>query len=213
MQNNASEFLELAFWALAAIFLVSAILEQRRLAVLTKTEQRLGVQERHLAFNRNTVRAVTGGRLILCEPDELHSLISGERLWTLPLLQDTDVSLFRTHLREIASRRGFSNPRMDDLCSCVTEAAANAVHHGHGGIAQVWGNSDGLAILVSDNGQGLSPNSLLTDSMGMGFMMMLAMADQIALSTSAEGTEILLIIQNRVRSFAEDHYLTCMAAA
>ena len=138
---------------------------------------------------------MTGGRLCLCEPADVPALLRGERLWSLPLLEPSDVSLFRRHLRAIAARRGFEDGRLDDLCSCVSEAAANAVRHSGGGVAQVWAADEGLTILVSDCGAGLAPNCPAAflprrgrgpgegpgRRLGMGFRLMLALADTVAL--------------------------------
>lgn len=166
--------------------------------------RRQEAQERALDFHRQTLRAVTGGRLRLCGPEEVPALLRGERLWSLPLLDPSDVSLFRQQLRALAARRGFSDGRLDDLCSCVSEAAANAVRHSQGGVAQVWAADEGFTILVSDCGAGLAPDALLGAGeerpgagLGMGFRLMLALADTLALCTGAEGTQLVLTVCNR----------------
>ncbi len=159
---------------------------------------------RALVFHRQTLRAVTGGRLRLCEPADVPLLLHGERLWSLPLLDPSDVSLFRLHLRSIAIRRGFSDGRLDALCSCVSEAAGNAVRHSQGGIAQVWAADEGVTVLVSDCGTGLAPDALLgigeelpDAGLGLGFRLMLALADTLVVCTGAEGTQLVLTVRNR----------------
>jgi len=191
----------------AALGMAIALLRQRRAHARESARQR-EAQARALDFHRKTLRAVTGGRLRLCEPEDVPALLRGERLWSLPLLEEADVSQFRRHLRAIAARRGFSDGRLDDLCSCVSEAAANAVRHSGGGVAQVWAADGGLTILVSDCGVGLAPDALLHPSLGvgedrpggglgMGFRLMLALADTLALCTGAEGTQIVLTVCDR----------------
>jgi len=167
---------------------------QRRTAAKEDGQQH---EAQALALHRRTLDAATGGRLRLCESHEVTALLQGERLWSLPLLDAADVSRFRTHLRDVAANRGFVSPRLDDLCFCVTEAAANAVRHSGGGVAQVWATGDGLTILVSDCGKGIAPGALsgaVKD--GLGFRLMLAMADSLALCTNAEGTQLVLTIRH-----------------
>lgn len=147
-------------------------------------------RERH----RQTVQAVTGGRLRLCEPEEVAALLTGERVWTLPLLEAGDVFQFRRNLRQIAGQRGLSPARLDDLCSCVSEAAGSALERGQGGVAQVWAEDGGFAVLVTDCGGGLPPEALFES---LSFQLMLALCDTLALSTSAEGTQLLLKIRHQ----------------
>jgi len=206
MPNPTLLLLLTALSLAAALGLGLALLRARRAAALeaVRSAQTLA---RALDFHRQTLRSVTGGRLRLCEPDDVPALLRGERLWSMPLLEPPDVTLFRHHLRTIAARRGFSDGRLDDLCSCVSEAAANAVRHSGGGVAQVWAADEGVTVLVSDCGAGLAPDALIGageglpgETIGLGFRLMLAMADTVALSTGAEGTQLVLTVRSRAAS-------------
>lgn len=160
---------------------------------------------------REALSAATGGRLRLCEPEEIQAGLTGERVWSLPLLGPEDISRFRQGLREIAGRRGFPPDRLDDLCSCVSEAAGGALGRGQGGVAQVWASDEGFSVLVTDCGRGIAPEALLglTDGpegvffgAGQGreplaFQLLLALSDTVSLSTGEEGTQILLHIRSR----------------
>ena len=190
--------------SLAAVAGMAVAQIRRRRTQARESARQCETQERALAFHRQTLRAVTGGRLRLCEAADVPALLRGERLWSLPLLDPSDVSLFRQHLRAIAARRGFGDGRLDDLCSCVSEAAANAVRHSGGGVAQVWAADEGFTILVSDCGAGLAPDALLGagegqpgEGLGLGFRLMLALADTLALCTGADGTQLVLTVRNR----------------
>ncbi len=191
----------LAALSVGAAFLFALSLARQRRAAAREARRRQEAQARAQAadLHRRTLDAVTDGRLRLCEAHEVAALLQGERLWSLPLLDAPDVSRFRTQLRDVAARRGFTPPRLDDLCSCVTEAAANAVRHCGGGVAQVWATDDGLTILVSDCGKGIAPSALFGEGEeggGLGFRLMLAMADALALCTNAEGTQLVLTVCN-----------------
>jgi len=201
---NQTLFLLVPALSLAATAIMGTALLRMRHLYARESARRQEASARALDFHRQTLRAVTGGRLRLCEPADMPALLRGERLWSMPLLEASDVSLFRQHLRAIAARRGLSDGRMDDLCSCVSEAAANAVRHSQGGVAQVWAADDGFAVLVSDCGAGLAPDALLGASedrpekgLGMGFRLMLAMADTVVLCTGPEGTQLMLTVRNR----------------
>ncbi len=194
--------------SLAAVAGMGLTLLRARRAWAQETALRQEAQARVLEFHRQTLRAVTGGRLRLCGPEEVPALLRGERLSSLPLLDGADVSRFRRHLRALASQRGFEDGRLDDLCSCVSEAAANAVRHSGGGVAQVWAADEGFTVLVSDCGAGLAPDALLSscmgaggdqpgESLGMGFRLMLALADTLALCTGTEGTQLVLTVRNQ----------------
>ena len=164
---------------------------------------------------REALRTATGGRLRWCEPDEVRAALTGERLWSLPLLGPEDVSRFRRDLREIAGGRGFAGDRLDALCSCVSEAAGGALGRGQGGVAQVWASEDGLSVLVTDCGRGITPESLLGLMGGTGtpsdavlergdgplaFQILLALSDTVALSTGDEGTQLLLHVRRADQS-------------
>lgn len=189
-------FLSLLLAALALGTAGGLSLARQRRAAASAARQRES-QARAADLHRRTLHAVTDGRLRLCEAHEVAALLQGERLWSLPLLDAADVSRFRAQLRDVAARRGFAPPRLDDLCSCVTEAAANAVRHCGGGVAQVWATEGGLTILVSDCGQGIAPAALFGEGEGgLGFRLMLAMADTLTLCTNAEGTQLVLTVCN-----------------
>ena len=202
MPNPTLLFLVPAVSLAAALGMAVALVRTRR-AWARDSARLQEASVRALAFHRKTLQAVTGGRLRLCEPADVPGLLRGERLWSLPLLEPSDVSLFRQHLRVIAARQGFEDGRLDALCSCVSEAAGNAVRHSQGGIAQVWAADEGVTVLVSDCGTGLAPDALLgagegqpDAGLGMGFRLMLALADTLAVSTGAEGTQLVLTVRN-----------------
>ena len=201
-------FLLLLALALGATLGMSAALLHARRMASAEVARSAAAQARALDFHRQTLRAVTGGRLRLCEPADVPALLRGERLLSLPLLEASDVALFRRYLRTIAAHRGFSDGRLDDLCLCVSEAAANAICHSGGGVVQVWAADEGVTVLVSDCGAGLAPDALLGagegepgNTLGLGFHLMLALADTVALSTGAEGTQLVLTV--RIRGMAE----------
>ncbi len=163
-------------------------------------------EERRLNFNREVLLAVTSGRLILCDEAELRQMVPDEPAFTMALKEPRDVGEFRRHLRQLVEQRDLKDCRLDEIEVGATEAATNAVKHGNGGTVEVRVSDQEVSLLISDQGSGISPADLARAtlergfstrvSLGMGFTMMLETADVLALSTSNNGTTVLL------RSFA-----------
>jgi anti-sigma regulatory factor (Ser/Thr protein kinase) len=174
-------------------------------------------EQRRLTFTREVLMAATGGRLDLCDADELHSLVSGEPEISATLKRNEEVSVLRRRLTAAMAMKSFHGQRMDDLALCVTEAGMNAVKHGNGGTARVWIGDGEATVIVSDRGPGISSVNIARAtlergfstqaSLGMGFFMMMESADRLALHTSAEGTSILFRVGNKPRRSVEDSLL------
>lgn len=160
-------------------------------------------QERRI-FHRDVLMAVTGGKLRLVEPDEMPpaDMDLGQSFLTVPLDQPQDASSLRRTLQSLAEQQHMPYEQVADLCTGVTEAATNAVKHGHGGTALVWTSPDAIVVQISDHGEGIAPVNLARatldagystrKSLGMGFFLMLQSSDTLVLSTSDTGTSILL---------------------
>jgi anti-sigma regulatory factor (Ser/Thr protein kinase) len=163
-------------------------------------------EERRLNFNREVLLAVTSGRLVLCDEQELRAMVPESPDFTMALREPRDVGEFRRHLRQLVEQRGVGDCHIDEIEVGATEAATNAIKHGSGGTVEVRVNAREISLLISDHGTGISPADLARAtlergfstrvSLGMGFTMMLETADVLALSTSNNGTSVLL------RSFA-----------
>ncbi len=176
-------------------------------------------EEQRRLFHRDVLMAVTGGKLRLIEPQEMPpgDVVSGTPLLTLPLKQASDASRVRRTLQKIAQERGLSLERTFDLCTGATEAATNAIKHGAGGDARIWAGPGFVAVQISDRGTGIAPDQLARAtleqgystrvSLGMGFHLMMQTADVLALSTTPEGTSILLRVSTGPRQSDQDALL------
>ena len=173
--------------------------------------------EARLSFNREVLLAVTGGRLNLCDPTEIASIPVGTQVLSMALVEPADASELRRHIRSIAEKRDLRAIRFDDLETGVTEAATNCIKHGRGGAASIWVGTDSMSVLISDHGDGIAPSQLARAtlergyssrySLGMGFTIMLACVDTMALSTSSSGTSILLVVGSGPRPTPEENIL------
>lgn len=160
-------------------------------------------QERRV-FHRDVLMAVTGGKLRLVEPDEMPppDLAVGPPQMSIALAEPGDATSLRRTLRRMGEEMGMEDGQLSDLCTGVTEAATNAIKHGHGGQANVWTTQDAIIVQVADHGQGIAPALLARatleqgystrPSLGMGFFLMLNSSDTLVLATSDHGTSILL---------------------
>lgn len=184
-----------------------------------ETRERLRVsEERRRAFNREVLLAVTGGRLLLADADEINRMSTGAPALTQPLVQTADATLFRRALRALLVGRGLDQVvRVDDILTAAMEAATNAVKHGRGGEARVWLGDGDVLVEVSDQGDGIQPHHLARATLeggysteatlGMGYHLMLRMVDLLVLCTSESGTRVLLRVGGQILETPEQQLL------
>jgi len=152
-------------------------------------------------FYRDVVYAVTCGKIVLCEVDDLERYW-GEPVGQLSINHEEDVRGVRELVHEVARQAGLDEQRTYDLGLCASEAATNALKHGEGGRAAVARCDDRVRVRVEDHGAGIDPIALpratlmkgfsTRASMGLGFTIMHELADRIYLYTGESGTTIIL---------------------
>lgn len=173
-------------------------------------EDKLQEEASRRSFYRDALQAVTRGKLFLCEPDELGQVWSeagdsaGERI----IQSYADVPGLRGFVEEVLSAEGFSEERCHDMALCATEAAGNVVKHAESGRLEIRVLGEDAWILIEDRGPGISfsnlPNAVLTagfstaPSLGMGYSILLEMADALYLCTHPGGTSVLLRVSRKV---------------
>lgn len=179
-------------------------LAESNMELATANARLLETEQERRIFHRDVLMAVTGGKLRLVEPDDMPppDLGLGTADLSVALEEPQDASALRRMLQKIGEGRDMTYEQVADLCTGATEAATNAVKHGHGGNAQVWTLPDAIVVEVNDRGEGIAPVSLARatldagystrKSLGMGFFLMLQSSDTLILSTSDHGTRILL---------------------
>lgn len=194
-------------------------LEDANLRLETVNAQLVESEEQRRLFHRDVLLAVTGGKLRLVDAQEMppSDIVSGAPLLTLPLKEASDASRLRRTLQKIGEDRSLPSERIFDLCTAATEAATNAIKHGSGGDASIWADSNSVGVQISDHGVGIAPAQLARAtleqgystrvSLGMGFHLMMQSSDVLALSTTPNGTSILLRVSTRARQSEEDAVL------
>ncbi len=161
-------------------------------------------------FYRDALQAVTRGKLFLCEPPEFEEVwsLAGVSAGDRPIRSYADVPDLRQFVEKTLTAEGFSEERCHDMALCATEAAGNVVKHAESGRLEIRVIDEDAFILIEDKGPGISfsnlPNAVLTagystaPSLGMGYSILLEMADALYLCTHPGGTSVLLKITRKV---------------
>ncbi len=152
-------------------------------------------------FYRRTILAATEGRLLISEKNEIESFsCSSDFFWDVKTMPD--LSTMRNELAALARRAGMEAPRIYRFLGCAVEAAANAVKHARGGRAGVCRRNKCLIFSIADAGPGIGalalPDVALTKgystagTLGMGYKLMIHMADKVYLATGPDGTTVAI---------------------
>jgi CHASE3 domain sensor protein/anti-sigma regulatory factor (Ser/Thr protein kinase) len=189
-----------------ALVFVSRYLHQREQAEnenrqLLENARDAAVSQRN--FVKDVLASVTEGRLALCETaDELPQALPafGD---PISLATSTGLRDLRHAVMDAARVCGFTQERIQDLVTGVSEAGMNAVAHGGGGKAQIcMDGGNRVQVWITDQGKGISMTSLPQatlergyssgGSLGHGFWLMLKLTDRLFLLTGPQGTTLVL---------------------
>lgn len=158
-------------------------------------------EEQQRQFYRQTILAATGGKLVVCDRDEIVRL-QGDELARYDIRTAGDASEARHRVRAAAEVYGMSESSADNLALCVGEAATNALKHAGGGEVVLLSRGGVLFARVSDRGPGMDalilPRATLElgystgNSLGMGYAVILALSDKVYLDTGPTGTTVVI---------------------
>ncbi|MCE5198143.1 PAS domain S-box protein, partial [bacterium] len=162
-------------------------------------EQR--VEEQMRQFYRDTIFSVTGGRLDICDQSELMPYLehaeSVSEVHTAAQVSDA-----RHEVERFLRYHQLDGDRLDDFMVGVGEAITNAIKHGYEGIVYAGEKNGNLWVGIEDHGTGIDslvlPRAVLLrgystkPSLGLGYSVMLEVADQIHLKTDKHGTTVIL---------------------
>lgn len=174
--------------------------EARFVRVQTELRQKdLAVRQGYV----DVLDAVTGGKLILVTEDELRDTVGTPVLAPRPLEEAKELSAVRKTIAECLG--GYGVDDMDSVMLAVSEALTNAVKHGGRGEYAIYKSGRCLQIAVRDYGGGIDfrelPKATLvqgfstTNTMGLGFTIMLEVSDRVLLTTDSSGTVVVLEIE------------------
>ena len=151
-------------------------------------------------FYRDVIRSVTREKLRLVDrgqiPDE------GLVLWEAALGTLQDYPAMRPQVLGCAAQCGMGDRDARDFALAIGEAASNAIKHGGGGRCTLSRTPQRLIARIADGGAGIPsedlPATLLqsgfstTISLGMGYTLMLELADTVWVATEPDGTILQL---------------------
>jgi len=171
-----------------------------------RAEEHRRALERHMEaqkrqFYRETILSVTNGKLDICEAALVRAYVSRARL-KMAARTAADVGTIRHQIGEFCKQRGLSGERLEMFLVGAGEAVTNAIKHATAGRVYA-GESDGMVwVAVADEGPGISslilPRATLfrgfstKPSLGLGYSIMLEVADHILLKTGTHGTTVVL---------------------
>lgn len=139
-------------------------------------------------------------RMFFVRTEEIPVL--GRLIAEFPLVEPSQVRILRSELRAILDQRGVEPTIKDELLLAAGEAGTNACVHGRGGKCCVFTSDDRLIVRISDEGPGIAAEHLAqavfeagfstAGTCGMGYTLMLALADRVWLATGPTGTIVQL---------------------
>jgi PAS domain S-box-containing protein len=148
-------------------------------------------------FYRRTIMSATQGKLVIMQQDEVLRL-AGPSVASWDLQDNRQLRGILREATRIARSAGMDRQNLHGLMSCVGESASNALKHAGGGTASMHLRDDSVLFVVSDHGPGIDalniPNLALewgystAGTGGLGYKLMLKMADKVYLATGPTGT-------------------------
>lgn len=188
---------------------------QRRLA----EERERAAQDQKREFYRRTILAATGGKLVIAEPDEIER-IAGPPIRAWDIAKPDDLGQIRSEIRRLAAEQGMADSNIQALVGCAGEAMTNAHKHAGCGRVSLHKLPDSLMVAVSDTGPGIEalllPDLALTRgystaaSLGMGYKVMIELADRLYLATGPDGTTVAIEKELREKKSTRDAALEAL---
>jgi PAS domain S-box-containing protein len=165
------------------------------------TERKQAEQERR-AFYRETILNATDGKLLISDEVDIEPYVSTAGI-TIDLSSPSEVGLVRDTAKRFLSAHGLFEDRLNDFLIAISEGTANVAKHAGSGHIYVGADNVSVWAVVSDRGPGISslilPKAVLLrgfstkPSMGLGYSVMLQLADRVLLKTDRNGTDVVMI--------------------
>lgn len=166
----------------------------------TKTIELLKTE---IVMYRNAVQAVTGGKLLLVNSREVSVYLpDGAPLIDTSVKDYSDIENIKNTLKEYLTGKTPMSNKIIAYVLCISEALDNVLKHTVGGNCRVSATSTGLSAVITDNGKGIDFSLLPKNQkqenfsslslLGPGFSNMLKFLDRLVMSTSNEGTVLIM---------------------
>ncbi|MHB9037562.1 MAG: AAA family ATPase [Armatimonadota bacterium] len=168
-------------------------------AMFTDITERKQTEVHKREFYRRTIFAATEGKLLIAEREEIEQ-VAGPAVVTFEIRHIEDVSKARNATVEAARAAGMEKSRIEDFAVAVGEAITNAFKHAEGGTASVHSLPNSVMFVVSDQGPGIEAMTIpevalvmgytTSGTLGMGYKIIIAIADKVYLATGPSGTTV-----------------------
>lgn len=150
--------------------------------------------------------AATSGKLRLENKTRLRQLLGDRIDAEMPLTGASQLGDSRSFVRAVLDENGIIlRQSMNLALTAIGEGLTNALKHGGGGVMMIHREGARVQVLIADGGPGIDFSNLprvtlqsgysTTNSLGMGFTIMLDISDQLILSTDDTGTSLVLCFE------------------
>lgn len=177
------------------------VTERTRMNEIRRRLQRQ-LEERKRRFYRETIFSVTGGKLDIRDAFDIRRFTRNPD-FCLDLGDASQLHQARGEIEGFCREAGLRGEPLSLFLLGVGEAIANAVKHGVRGRVCAGKEADSVWVSVSDHGKGIKslilPRAVLMrgfstkPSMGLGYSIMIEVADRILLKTGKQGTTVVLV--------------------
>lgn len=187
---------------LSSVRLAEVYQEVTAAKILAAQDNVLRAEHEKVVFCREMVRVATHEKLIVCDHGDIPA---PHHVEPVEIANPRDVRRARHMAAQIAEDAGWDANRSYALQLCIGEAGTNAIRHAGTATFHVWReDDDSVSFRLADHGSGidlcripiaLRPGFSTGSSLGMGFTLMLELADRIHLATDHTGTTLLLTVK------------------
>lgn len=163
------------------------------------------IHERDAAIREaysDVIGAVTGGKLVLVAPDEMEETLCAPVGQTWKVDEYAEFAELRSQLADTLRQAGLPEERVDSFILATSEGMTNSVKHAARGEVEVRRCANSLQVAISDSGPGIDfeqlpkatlvPGFSTTQTLGMGFTIMLEICDRVLLTTQPGLTVLVL---------------------
>lgn len=167
---------------------------------LTASLEQSEAQKRQ--FYRETIYSVTSGKLSISDQSAIDPLLETTEL-DIEVTDAASVSEARQLIRGFFEANGLQGSELDSFSIGAGEAITNSIKHARGGRVRCGVKDGAVWVASTDQGNGIEslilPKAVLLPgfstkpSLGLGYTIMLEVADSILLKTGATGTTVVLI--------------------
>lgn len=170
------------------------LFEEREGALLSLARKDRDIRQAY----SDVIDAVTGGRLVLLGTDEIGQVLCDVHgpeyeIPAPPALADA---------RGVLRRELAGMPGLEDVILAFSEGATNMLKYAGGGRYRICRDARRLQLVLSDSGPGIDfrnlpkatlvPGFSTTQTLGMGFSLMMDLTDRLLLATGSDGTTLVL---------------------